>query len=621
MSFLTGAFRPKSHDARRALRLALMLPLALAAAALADPAVLGERFPDPDDAMRLVQIRDLLASGNWFDMAPPRLDPPQVMPTHWSRLTDVPLAALMLLTTPILGAVWAEKAALLLWPPMLFIPFVLVAARIARRLGGPAAMPGAVLLGASVTLVWQFFPGRIDHHAAQAVVASAALAFALERESVAAARLSGVMTGLALAMGLETAAVLGVVGLFFASDLIMRPNLRRSVAAYAVSASVTLVAAYVATTRPAHYLMSGCDGPTGTLILAALLAMASLYATSHVAPRLPPAGRAPFVVAAGLLAAAVALWLEPNCARGLAGAVDVAAKPEWLLDTSELVPLSRRFTDSPVGAVLMAALPLLGLAGAAIAALAGPRRRRAALEAGICLLVLSVIGSMAVRGIFLAAVVALGPIAAGVTMLLRRRGPSATPLAVRSMIAATAICFATYAAGLNAAGPTDAAERATPKVAAPAGGTSAAPSEGIADRKAEIGAAASPAPPPETAKAQAGCVAKADFRGLADLPRGLVIAPIWSGPYVLAWTHHDVMSSPHHRFKRGNDFAEAAMNGTVDGARSAMRERKIDYVVLCRDTPATGPFLAALKATPPEWLERVNGPGDELLVFRVVRAD
>ncbi len=48
-----------------------------------------------DDAMRLVQVRDLLAGQNWFDLTQHRLSPPAGVTMHWSRLIDLPLAALI----------------------------------------------------------------------------------------------------------------------------------------------------------------------------------------------------------------------------------------------------------------------------------------------------------------------------------------------------------------------------------------------------------------------------------------------------------------------------------------------------------------------------------------------
>lgn len=53
----------------------------------------GLVLPDTDDAMRLVQIRDLLAGQGWFDMSQHRLMPPNGAGMHWSRLVDAPSPA------------------------------------------------------------------------------------------------------------------------------------------------------------------------------------------------------------------------------------------------------------------------------------------------------------------------------------------------------------------------------------------------------------------------------------------------------------------------------------------------------------------------------------------------
>ena len=63
------------------------------------------RFPDPDDTLRLVQVRDLLAGQSWFDVTQYRADAAGGgVPMHWSRLVDLPLAIVIGILTPILGS-------------------------------------------------------------------------------------------------------------------------------------------------------------------------------------------------------------------------------------------------------------------------------------------------------------------------------------------------------------------------------------------------------------------------------------------------------------------------------------------------------------------------------------
>src|ERR1700704_7183794 len=53
-----------------------------------------------DDAMRLVEVRDLLAGQGWFDLTQYRLDPPAGGVMHWSRIVDVPIAFLIQILQP-----------------------------------------------------------------------------------------------------------------------------------------------------------------------------------------------------------------------------------------------------------------------------------------------------------------------------------------------------------------------------------------------------------------------------------------------------------------------------------------------------------------------------------------
>ena len=89
-------------------------------------------LPDTDDVMRLVQIRDWLGGQGFFDLSQYRLGGAGGTPMHWSRLGDMGPAAIILAARPILGAGGAEFAALILWPSLLFLAFILLSGSIAR---------------------------------------------------------------------------------------------------------------------------------------------------------------------------------------------------------------------------------------------------------------------------------------------------------------------------------------------------------------------------------------------------------------------------------------------------------------------------------------------------------
>ena len=66
---------------------------------------------DPDDQLRLVQLRDFLNGQSWFDTTQYRLNAPDGAPVHWSRLVELPLALLVLMFRPLFGHAGAEMIA------------------------------------------------------------------------------------------------------------------------------------------------------------------------------------------------------------------------------------------------------------------------------------------------------------------------------------------------------------------------------------------------------------------------------------------------------------------------------------------------------------------------------
>ncbi|HEY0439027.1 MAG TPA: hypothetical protein VGD36_03065, partial [Xanthobacteraceae bacterium] len=99
----------------------------------------GTTLLDTDDAMRLVQLRDWLAGGGWFDLHQPRLQPPMGYDSHWSRLVDAGLAGVLLLLAQFTDAFFAERLLRAIWPVLWLLPTIGGMAAIAWRLGGRLA--------------------------------------------------------------------------------------------------------------------------------------------------------------------------------------------------------------------------------------------------------------------------------------------------------------------------------------------------------------------------------------------------------------------------------------------------------------------------------------------------
>jgi asparagine N-glycosylation enzyme membrane subunit Stt3 len=216
---------------RPALTPDLLLRVALAWAMIAAlllvtnlQAILAYHFPDPDDTLRLVQVRDLIAGQGWFDLTQHRIDAADGgVPMHWSRLVDLPLAGVILALRGLIGQHAAETVALILVPLLTFGCALLLAGRIAWRvIGDEAAGFACLAMALSVPLVQQLRPMRIDHHGWQIVCVLVAMNGLMARSP----RRGGWATGVALAAGLSisieglplAAAICGVIALRWLRD-------------------------------------------------------------------------------------------------------------------------------------------------------------------------------------------------------------------------------------------------------------------------------------------------------------------------------------------------------------------------------------------------------------------
>src|SRR4051812_35745194 len=96
-------------------------------------------LPDGDDYMRLQQVRDLLAGQSWFDLHQYRYVPPVGAPMHWSRLVDIPIAALILIFRPFAGQLIAERITEIVVPLLTLGCVMALVATITRRVADARA--------------------------------------------------------------------------------------------------------------------------------------------------------------------------------------------------------------------------------------------------------------------------------------------------------------------------------------------------------------------------------------------------------------------------------------------------------------------------------------------------
>ncbi|MEJ0062185.1 MAG: hypothetical protein WDO70_03035 [Alphaproteobacteria bacterium] len=129
-------------------------------------------FNDPDDYMRMAQVFNLLDGQSWYDLSHSRFvaDPGFVM--AWSRLVDLPLAAIMALAEPWVGRMAAAGVAAFMTPLLLLGAFCFAAPLLGRGLI-PRDRCWLLVLTTlcALPVLHQLRPMRVDHHGWQLFLA------------------------------------------------------------------------------------------------------------------------------------------------------------------------------------------------------------------------------------------------------------------------------------------------------------------------------------------------------------------------------------------------------------------------------------------------------------------
>ncbi|KJC47629.1 hypothetical protein [Bradyrhizobium sp. LTSP857] len=505
-----------------------------------------------DDAMRLVEVRDLLAGQGWFDLTQYRLDPPGIV-MHWSRIVDAPLAMLILLFRPLLGQHHAEALTLVLWPSLLMGAALWLAATIASQASAPADRPRTLLAtilvtALSIPALIHFRAGAIDHHNLQIVLLLGFVLCVSDLEHHAAkAALAGFLAALSLSVGLEMLPAIAVASAAVVGLLVWKGTevLRPACAFGAGLAGSSLLLALLL--LPIDSLLRPvCDAFGGPILLLCAGGGIALLAVAGVS-RLREClwTRLTASALAGALLLGAFFKSYPSCVASPYAQVDPLLVSFWLGRVAETMPVTELTQMQPQKLLGYYAFPLLTL-GLCVAAMIGctPQTRFRWIVSTVTLAALFGESLWELRGAAAANIVAAPLCVVGIARL-RTNVVAGWRLVRVALLVSPAtlggIGFAVW-----------------PALAAGTGGQEIA----LADPAASCQTISSAAP-------------------LADLPPGRVMAPIDSGPAILAATEHSVFAGPYHRNNDGNLVMVHTMAGTPEAAREMLRARQVDYILTC----------------------------------------
>ena len=294
--------------------------------------------PDPDDAMRFLQLRDFLGGQGWFDLDQHRLGPDGTA-VHWSRLSDLPFLLVAWPLQPFLGADAALRVAGSIVPLLLVGPWAWGTLRAARALVGKP-VPWLLLVGVTAVvglpLAFRFAPGAFDHHGLQIALLAVAIGI-----TVAPTRRLAPVAALAVAgsaaVGLETvpwtAALAAGWAVLWAVDT-GRSELTRT---FALTLLMGSLAAWWLFMAPATRLSPTCDAWGMPAALALSLGAGGLLALTYM-PLRTPLARLGGLAALGAVVGATLLLLAPGCLADPMAALPENVRTDWLAAITEARP-------------------------------------------------------------------------------------------------------------------------------------------------------------------------------------------------------------------------------------------------------------------------------------------
>jgi hypothetical protein len=550
-------------------------------------------LPDTDDNMRMAQVQALLNGQGWYDLRQHKLNPPTGFNIHWTRIVDLPIAAIELVTRPFVGGLVAQTIAAALAP---LIPLWVALAGIGlvvRRLVAPAAfiIGGLIcLIGCQATLL-MFMPMRVDHHGWQLALLILTIAGLADDRRWRGGLTMGASSALSLSIGLELMPFLMIAGAAAVLRWVIDPREAQRLRGYALTLAGGCLLGYVAFASYDN-AVARCD-VLSPVWLTMMIAAGALALALSAYERVDWRWRLGAAAAGGLLLAGGFAGLFPQC-LGRPEQISPELASSWFSHIREAKPL---YAQSLTLILSYVTLPVIGVAGGVWATL----RAR---------------GTDRFGAWFTVAIVAI------ISLLLllwqTRQGPAAQMLAIPG---ATALIW-----------------HFTPRVWH--GQSALMRTMGVAILALVTAAVSAPfsvgflprgAPPSARdraiGRANNSCPTLPALRPIARLPATTIFTFVDLGPRLITVTHHRAVAGPYHRNGSAILDMHHAFDGTPQRARAIMRAHGATLLLTCpnmsestvyRARSPAGFYARLARGERFNWLAPVPLPaGSPLLLWRL----
>ena len=518
------------------------------------PDLQGLHLPDPDDMMRLQQIRDWLGGQAFADLSQHRLGAAGV-PMHWSRIPDLLPAGIILGLQAAVGRHNAEVVAVVIYPAILLSAAVWLSGRIAQEIMGPEVNWRVMIVAAvAFPATTLFAPGRIDHHGLQLVLLLVAVLALVSKPSAVRGFVCGLATVASIVIGMELAPTLAVAALVVIGEWVLGADgARQRLGGFGAALMLgTAAASLIFRTMAWDY--PACDGFTAVAAYAMAIASCAPVALALFPAQRTLAIRASLALMVGVIIAAEIALRAPTCLSPYEQ-VPTLLQQLWLSRVEEAQPLLEASFSL---AIAQCGLMFVGLA--ATAWLAYSTRRRG----WIILFVLQIsavfVTFIQLRGSHVGALLA-APALGCLIMRAQHRGALAT---AGAWILSGGLFYPMAAEAMPA----------------------------------------KPTPP----AARASCIAPDLIAALAKLEPGNVMAPIDTAAPAVLFTRQRLIASAYHRDGAGNLAMYSFFLGDGPNAQRLAAQWHVRWVVVCDGfADVAAPFANTLRqGNEPPWMRQVK---------------
>jgi hypothetical protein len=512
---------------------------------------------DNDDAMRLVEIRDLLAGQSWFDMTQYRLGLDGGTLMHWSRFIDLPIGALISFFRLFAAPEHAEALALTMWPLVLILPLMAFMGLAGRRISGlPGLHISLGLTAITVVTANRFTPGSIDHDNVQLCLAALITAMLVdERFRPWCFAIAGVASAIALAIGVETTPLVAVACVAVAAVWAWEGEAFSPAArAFALALTISVSAAFLSTVPPHLYSTVTCDNLSLGFYGITSVGSIGLLLAAAMANRLSRPLRFAVLAGVGAIVLATALALAPQCLRNPLSDLDPLLVQLWLNNISEAQSILALVQTEPSTIGVFYAAGFLGIVVCVFRILRGERRQLYAILLAL-LLVNWLIATFQVRGALFANLMSIPPLTLFIVDLRRLSNSDPENVAAAFL----------YVAGVLVS---------VPAVWAVGGSLATGNVSNLFSNSAGSDTQGSTA-----------CSSREALAPIAHLEPGVVLAPSNLGAPILRFTPHRVLSGPYHRDRDGMLTEIHIGLAKPAEAEAFLRGAKVTLFVYCAGDP------------------------------------